>query len=685
MLILIGVGTLASSIILLLIFVKKDNSKVVFDPKNNLAFSKLPKNTNPPKSEIKENNIKNKTSEKLLNSEQKKNLQAIKSKFKKIILESQDLPVSKEFLTYLNNLISKIDDSKTENKYLKIFNLNYNIFFGNFDAWKEIFLNINELFWSNQEKQKWINKLNEMLINVKKWNEGLNITDKLKKLLKDFYIEKLKEQINLYEEHPYYFQPLERLKKLLYHYQNNYNKNVILQWGIDKNNKFSLSPNKYYSGNFQQVKINNKYIHNWLKYYKRWNWIFINKDEQINKIEDKNIKSLQINPQFKDNKIISDYIQRQIRFASDKYSNFWLINSQHPQKVNYKDTLEPKNRIKIEKTKYKINEVLDNINKLSLQQQFAINKSQGKGAVTIDNKQYKYWKSSSIKNFDFEKFNKYQKYADVKTYNYVFEYKNIYDNLLFQQPNLFSEALYRTFNEDLVTPKHTQIQDNKLTADKIYYHKTTPITIQEAKKLSKDPWFNPIPEYQRWFNKWKEILPNIINKKWDTKTKIKAISYYIATNSLYLHAPNWTQYNYNGYGFYNPTQIFTNDPEIQCVGYVMNLAAALTILNIPVRILGGAYFGNSTAVVPSGYHAWNEVFVDGRWKIIDLTWFDYLEYGASKDKTYELQDDLDLFLERNSEHKLRKYFRLDLNSYETTLLYFKNPKQYEYQDLPDSI
>ncbi|WP_129725899.1 hypothetical protein [Mycoplasmopsis citelli] len=62
------------------------------------------------------------------------------------------------------------------------------------------------------------------------------------------------------------------------------------QWGIDKNNKFSLDPSKYYSGNYQLVQINDEYIKNWLKYYQRWNWIFVNKEEQITKLKIKIFK-----------------------------------------------------------------------------------------------------------------------------------------------------------------------------------------------------------------------------------------------------------------------------------------------------------------------------------------------------------------------------------------------------------
>ncbi|UUM25107.1 transglutaminase domain-containing protein [Mycoplasma sp. 3686d] len=347
--------------------------------------------------------------------------------------------------------------------------------------------------------------------------------------------------------------------------------------------------------------------------------------------------------------------------------------------------INPQNKTKINSSSHQIKEVVKNINQLNLKYKFAVKKSQGRGIVKLGDQYYKYWKNSSIANFDFDKFNQYQKYADVKTYNYVFEYANIYNDLLFVKPNLFSEALYRTLDSDLITPKHTRFEQNDPKLGKIYYDKTTSITKEESLKQGKDPWINPIPEYKRWFNRWKEILPKIINKNWDTQTKIKAISYYIVSNSLYLSAPKGVHYNYNGYGFYNPTQFFSNDPEIQCVGYSMNLAAALTILNIPVRIVGGAYFGSSSSIISSGYHAWNEVFIDNRWKIVDLTWFDYSEHRDQKGKTYELEDDVDLFLERNSEHKWRKQFRLDLNSYENTLLYFKNPPQYEYEDLPKSL
>ncbi|VEU74907.1 Uncharacterised protein [Mycoplasmopsis citelli] len=114
----------------------------------------------------------------------------------------------------------------------------------------------------------------------------------------------------------------------------------------------------------------------------------------------------------------------------------------------------------------------------------------------------------------------------------------------------------------------------------------------------------------------------------------------------------------------------------------MNLAAALTILNIPVRILGGPVVGDASGPISNGSHAWNEVFVDGRWKAINLTWFDYNENSYIQ-KTFELKDDEDLFLERSSEHM--NQFKLDIASYQSTIMFFKNTPEYEYKDLPDSI
>ncbi|UUD36104.1 transglutaminase-like domain-containing protein [Mycoplasmopsis citelli] len=699
LLILVFVGVLTS---LILIFTWKINSTANLNLENKSSFS-TERNLNqyPQKSDIKNPHIKPKNDDFLIPKDHneiknfydkpkkynlsesfKNDLKSILLKFQKIQSESKNLPISGDLLFLINEKINQANQVLTGNIYFNQIDPHWNLFFENYNTWKQAFLNKNEFVVSKEAKEKWNKIFNEESSNIYKLSFN-NKKIELENYLKDFYIELLKEQINLYEQYPYYLQPLERLKKLLYYYQNHYEEYIDFQWGIDKDNKFSLEPKKYYSGNYQRIFINDEYIKNWLKYYQRWNWIFVKPENQIPKIEDKNIEALQINEKFKNNKIISDYIKRQINFTPDNYYELWTINPEHPEKVNYKNF--EKHDFSDYFSKYENTEIqtIDEINKLNLKfNNFQTQLNNETKKIKNRNKEYEFFDNSQQKNFDYEKFWKYQNFLELKDkdiYGSVPIFK-IYNNLLWDKPNLFSDGNYKSIYSELIKPVHKRKKEYINIID--YTTSLTDEEIKQGKKPNKDTnWINPILEYKKWFNHWKEVLPKIINKNWETKTKIKAVAYYIAANSLYL-SPEEKNFNYNGYGFYNPTQIFTNDPEIQCVGYSMNLAAALTILNIPVRILGGPIVIDASRATPNGYHAWNEVFVDGRWKAINLTWFDYDE-NSYIPKTFELKDDKDLFLERNSEHM--NQFRLDLGSYETTLMYFKNPKEYEYKNLPDNI
>ncbi|UUM24528.1 transglutaminase-like domain-containing protein [Mycoplasma sp. 3686d] len=658
---------------------------------NNLKIQKI-KNIpiNPPKNIISPKPIISvpKPTPALLSNYQKEQLNEWKSEFNNIILDSQNTPLSQKILDYLNSLMNLANNTKISTDFYQLVSKNPDNLLNNYKIFKQEFLNSNKLISSPQDKQEWA-RIFKNKSNLIKDNPKLT-SDDFASTTKDFYIYKLKQQIHLYEKYPYYLQPLERLKKLLYYYQNNYGEYVEFQWGIDKNDKFSLEPNKYYSSNIKNNLINDEYISNWLKYYQRWNWIFVDDKDKIPKIQDKDIQALQIKEEFQNNPVLSEYIKRQINFQPDNYDTVLNINLKHPENVDYKQykkfddnfsmLYDSENYKEYEKQK---SEIFNEINKLKKTKYIFDYPNVDKKYIKLKDKEYGFYSQSLIKNLDYKKYYLYQKLFDLKSHPEVgaLESLNIYNNLLFKQPNLFSDGSYKGINFELINPKHNREQIGDIIVD--YSYK---LTEEESQKLGVDIWINPISEYKKWFNKWKEVLPNIINKNWDTKTKIKAIAYYIATNSLYLIGLDTSpDYNYNGYGFYNPTQIFTNDPEIKCVGYSMNLAAALTILNIPVRILGGAYFGDPLSTIANAEHAWNEVFVDGRWKAIDLTNWDRADFEIkdNNNATFELRDDIDLFQERNSEWM--NHYRLDLSSYETTIMFYQNPKEYEYQDLPDSL
>ncbi|VEU74908.1 Uncharacterised protein [Mycoplasmopsis citelli] len=390
----------------------------------------------------------------------KQGLSETKSNLQKIILDYKKFPISEDFLSFVNDNIKQIEQDEDYDDYRDIKRIQRIFLLHNYKIWKQAFLNSDDLVLTSEDKDEWkkifIQKSNEIK-TLSEQNQTINSQN----YLKDFYIYKLKEQIKLYEKYPYYLQPLERLKKILYYYQNNYGEFVDFQWGIDKNGKFSLEPSKYYSGNYQRIKINDEYIKNWIKYYQRWNWVFVKTDDQISKIEDKDILALQIDKKFKDNKIISDYLERQINFQPNRYFELWNINEQHPEKVNYNDVKQKGLRIFSGYYNKEIS-VISEINKLNLSKVSFQKPTVNFKKDLFDNKEYEFLDWSSIKKFDYKKFYNYQKLVEIKDEYSLgsIEGFSIYNNLLFEKPNLFSDGLYKSINSELIKP--VQIRKKKM-------------------------------------------------------------------------------------------------------------------------------------------------------------------------------------------------------------------------------
>ncbi len=97
--------------------------------------------------------------------------------------------------------------------------------------------------------------------------------------------------------------------------------------------------------------------------------------------------------------------------------------------------------------------------------------------------------------------------------------------------------------------------------------------------------------------------------------KVKKIHDYVAYK---------VTYNMQGYldGTYinNPTDALSvlNNPVTVCAGYANLFAALSRAAHIRTSIV----FGKATVGIGTGDHAWNEVLIDGEWKIIDVTWDD---------------------------------------------------------------
>lgn len=129
-------------------------------------------------------------------------------------------------------------------------------------------------------------------------------------------------------------------------------------------------------------------------------------------------------------------------------------------------------------------------------------------------------------------------------------------------------------------------------------------------------------------------LNSIQNVDWDyEKESIKAVRlivsdtltgelrdlYFSCTEDLYQYIIGHIEYDHNkivSLSFdYLPDidQTFTDNKGI-CYDYASLFAAMLRSIRIPAKLVKG-YASTS----PDEYHAWNEVYVDGRWIVIDTT------------------------------------------------------------------
>ncbi|VEU75072.1 Uncharacterised protein [Mycoplasmopsis citelli] len=84
-------------------------------------------------------------------------LTKLKSKLQKIVLDSKELPTSKDFSAFFSDSINSIDQAKNIDDYFEIRRTNWNKIFENYNTWKETYLNKPQLFDYSEDIQDWNN------------------------------------------------------------------------------------------------------------------------------------------------------------------------------------------------------------------------------------------------------------------------------------------------------------------------------------------------------------------------------------------------------------------------------------------------------------------------------------------------------------------------------------------------
>ena len=107
-----------------------------------------------------------------------------------------------------------------------------------------------------------------------------------------------------------------------------------------------------------------------------------------------------------------------------------------------------------------------------------------------------------------------------------------------------------------------------------------------------------------------EIASGLVKDKITDSEKVEAIYNYVITN---------VQYDYNKINTIDTTyvpdidQILASQKGI-CYDFSSTFAAMLRSVGIPAKLIKG-YTSNA-----NGYHAWNEVYIDGAWIVVDTSY-----------------------------------------------------------------
>ncbi|QZE12455.1 transglutaminase-like domain-containing protein [Mycoplasma sp. Ms02] len=542
--------------------------------------------------------------------------------------------------------------------------------------------------------------------------------------VKQYFLDHLIKMYEFYKTDDHlYLQAEQRLKFLIDKYQNNYNEVVLVQWGIDDNDQWSLYPTKYLSSKYMTLRMTDELIASFLKNYDH-DKKYIYKGEPIQLISEENIEALNLLTKFK-----SPEAQKFIKDSYNFTTSTWSYLSNVRNQNDYREYLQKSlnEELLVEDKDF------NDIQTFSERYPEYASKYFFNYTGEIDpNVEYHYetvekeftkskkpvYTNVIYKNVDYDKyalaFSAFPQEGNGILVDRT-DYDSFFANLYFDKPNYFVDKLLRPDWEVQINPiKINDASSKVITSFNQYTYQngrsvklkdrivikehnlSQPTSLDLSNYYVQNSQY-PIPLYLNWIAKWKEILPKIINPQWTEKQKIEAVSYYILNNTTYLSGLNTdgNLYNFNseGNGFYSPFAIFGKDKQLQCVGYSSNLSLALTLLNIPVRIVGGELLQDGFATTQAGGHAWNEVYLDGRWKIVDLTNLDNQDHIEEIDLLQEelTQEELadyilnkeanmdQLIQERNDRNDLRP----DISNYMDIIFKYKNPSPYEYKGISE--
>lgn len=146
----------------------------------------------------------------------------------------------------------------------------------------------------------------------------------------------------------------------------------------------------------------------------------------------------------------------------------------------------------------------------------------------------------------------------------------------------------------------------------------------------------------------KTYLNSIQNVQWDENTKAVAKAKELTKNAktdeekikiVYEYVVKNVKYDYDKIGNlatdYVPVvdETFESNKGI-CYDFASMFAAMLRSLNIPTKLVKG-YTKNAV-----GYHAWNEVLINGKWVVVDTT---YDSQVAENNKKYTMAKDAKIY------------------------------------------
>ena len=192
-----------------------------------------------------------------------------------------------------------------------------------------------------------------------------------------------------------------------------------------------------------------------------------------------------------------------------------------------------------------------------------------------------------------------------------------------KEPTLSTSKIYYTqynsFNYTPIEKSRTDDFDNFLINSSLYsFNVETTDQLFYALECGTKPICKPNSSADKAYKKLKEILINIINDDMNDFEKVKAIHDYLVMNIVYDHELLLKLYqneqNLKDYkGFYLEGGLFDN--KAVCEGISKSFTALCNIEGIPCVTVEGFQTNN-----PNGAgHAWNKVYLDEKWYIIDAT------------------------------------------------------------------